>query len=191
MLSFWLMQKSWARKFLRLIIWSKPSKKRVAQRKGCSSLETLVASRQSAARAGPFDKSKKRLREGDNIATTTRSPGTMPSPPLSRYSPIKIDSLSTNVLNQPFPMLSLSLRPRPWGYPYRCLGVTYNFVGVWRSSNSFHTRANPARPQRWLASRQHRDDLPRACPGPPGCWSSGPPSQEYFSARAWVGRGFR
>jgi len=52
-------------------------KERAAQRRGRPSMEALAVGQPLAARTGPFGKSKKKAREGGNIAMTTCSPGTM------------------------------------------------------------------------------------------------------------------
>jgi len=62
-------------------------KQRVTERKGCRSIEVMPAQKGSSSRpekdlVGPSQKSKKRPREGGNIATTTRLPGSLSTPPL-------------------------------------------------------------------------------------------------------------
>ena len=55
-------------------------RKWAVERKGCQSIDALPTTKGSNARGdkgsvGPSHKSKKRVRDGGNIATTTRSPG--------------------------------------------------------------------------------------------------------------------
>jgi len=64
-------------------------RKRAAERKGRQSIEVMPAQEGPSPRpektaAGPSHKSKKRPRKSGNIATTTRSPGSMPTPPPPR-----------------------------------------------------------------------------------------------------------
>jgi len=61
-------------------------RQRAAERKGRRSIEVLPPTRADRGSAGPSQKSKskKRPREGGNIATTTRSPGSMLTPPPRR-----------------------------------------------------------------------------------------------------------
>ncbi|XP_068486984.1 uncharacterized protein [Phaseolus vulgaris] len=61
-------------------------RQKAAARKGRRSLEVMPPVHEVATReqAGPSQKSKKRPREGSNIATTVRSPGSMPTPPPPR-----------------------------------------------------------------------------------------------------------
>ena len=66
-------------------------RQKAAERKGRRSLEVMPpvneVAAQSRERAGPSQKSKKRPREGSNITTTVRSPGSMPTPPPPRSRP--------------------------------------------------------------------------------------------------------
>jgi len=63
-------------------------RQKAAERKGRRNLEVMPSADEVAVKsreqAGPSQKSKKRPREGSNIATTTRSPGSMPTPPPPR-----------------------------------------------------------------------------------------------------------
>jgi len=63
-------------------------RQKAIERKGRRSLEVMPPADEVAAKsrdqAGPSQKFKKRPREGSNIATTTRSPGSMPTPPPPR-----------------------------------------------------------------------------------------------------------
>ena len=61
-----------------------------AERKGRRSIEVLPSTRGST---DPSQKSKKRPRDGGNIATTTRSPGYLPTPP-PRWDAVEVDSPS-------------------------------------------------------------------------------------------------
>jgi len=60
-------------------------RQKAVERKGRRSLDVMPpnddVTAKSKDRAGPSQKSKKRPREGSNIATTTGSPGSMPTPP--------------------------------------------------------------------------------------------------------------
>jgi len=68
-------------------------RQKAAERKGRRSLEVMPPANEVAAKfkgpAGPSQKSKKRPREGGNIATTTRSLGSMPTPPPPRREAAK------------------------------------------------------------------------------------------------------
>jgi len=61
-------------------------RERAAARKGRQSIDVIPATASGAGRgeAGPSHKSKKRPRDGGNIATTHRSPGSLPTPPPRR-----------------------------------------------------------------------------------------------------------
>jgi len=67
-------------------------RQRVADRKGRRSIEVLPPTKGLVARADkgsvdPSQKSKKCPRDGGNVATTTRSPGSMPKPSPGRGGP--------------------------------------------------------------------------------------------------------
>ncbi len=61
-------------------------RERAAARKGRQSIDVIPSTAHGAGRgeAGPSHKSKKRPRDGGNIATTHRSPGSLPTPPPPR-----------------------------------------------------------------------------------------------------------
>ena len=61
-------------------------RERAAARKGRQSIDVIPSTAHGAGRgeAGPSHKSKKRPRDGGNIATTHRSPGSLPTPPPRR-----------------------------------------------------------------------------------------------------------
>jgi len=69
-------------------------RQKAAERKGRRSLEVMPPTddvmAKSKDRVGPSQKSKKRSREGSNIATTTRSPGSMPTPPPPRREVVEV-----------------------------------------------------------------------------------------------------
>jgi len=74
-------------------------RKRAADRKGRRSIDVLPANAPVAPGAerdptGPSHKSKKRARDGGNIATTFCSPGSLPTPPPSRREMVEAGSLS-------------------------------------------------------------------------------------------------
>ena len=73
-------------------------RKRAVDRKGSRSINVLLVNAPAAPGAerdstGPSRMSKKRTRDGGNIATTTRSPGFLPTPP-PRREMFEADSLS-------------------------------------------------------------------------------------------------
>jgi len=79
-------------------------RKRVAERKGRRRINALPTTKGSDARAhkglaGPSHKSKKKARDGGNIATTTRSPGFLPTPP-PRWDAVEVDSSSSKHVGQ-------------------------------------------------------------------------------------------
>jgi len=81
-------------------------RKRAADRKGRRSIDVLPANALPAPgaerdSAGPSRKSKKRSRDGGNIATTTRSPDSLPMPP-PRHEMIEASSLSPRHTEQAF-----------------------------------------------------------------------------------------
>jgi len=69
-------------------------RQKAAARKGRRSLEVMPPANEVAAKSreqvGPSQKSKKRPREGSNIATTVRSPGSMPTPPPPRREVVEV-----------------------------------------------------------------------------------------------------
>ena len=73
-------------------------RQKAAERRGRRSLEVMPPVSEVAAptreRAGPSQKSKKRPREGSNVATTVRSPGSMPIPPPPRREATEVAQLS-------------------------------------------------------------------------------------------------
>ena len=80
-------------------------RKRAADRKGRRSIDVLPANAPAAPAAerdpaGPSRKSKKRARDGGNIATTYRSPGSLPTPPPSRRELVEVGSLSPRHVEQ-------------------------------------------------------------------------------------------
>ena len=79
--------------------------KRAADRKGRRSIDVLPANAPAAPgaerdSAGPSHKSKKRARDGGNIATTYRSPDSLPTPPPSRRVMVEVGSLSPRHVEQ-------------------------------------------------------------------------------------------
>jgi len=59
-------------------------RQRAAKRKGRRNIEVLPLARTDKGSTSPSQKSKKCPRDGGNTAATTRSPGSMPTPPPRR-----------------------------------------------------------------------------------------------------------
>jgi len=100
---------------------------KAAERKGRRSLEVMSPADEVAAKSkgsvGPSQKSKKRLREGSNVATTTRSPGSMPTPPPPRRGATEVVSPSPR--SRPS---SSDVVVRPTPTPFELLGSSYQFT---------------------------------------------------------------
>jgi len=82
-------------------------RKRAADRKGRRSIDVLPATAPPDPGAekdsvGPSRKSKKRSRDGGNIATTTRSPDSLPMPPPRREMIEEASSLSPRRVEKEF-----------------------------------------------------------------------------------------
>ena len=80
-------------------------RKRATERKGRRSIDVLPANAPTAPvaereQADPSHKSKKMARDGGNIATTYRSPGSLPTPPPSRREIVEVGSLSPRHVEQ-------------------------------------------------------------------------------------------
>ena len=74
-------------------------RKRAVGRKGRRSIDVLPANAPAAPGAerdlaGPSHKSKKRARDGGNVATTYRSLGSLPTPPPSQREMVEVGFLS-------------------------------------------------------------------------------------------------
>jgi len=102
-------------------------RQKAAKRKGRRSLEVMPPADEVVAKsreqAGPSQKSKKRPREGSNIATTVRSPGSMPTPPPPRREMVEVVQPSP----RPRPGSS-DAGGRPGPSPFDLLGRGHQFT---------------------------------------------------------------
>jgi len=108
-------------------------RKRAAERKGRHNIDALDTTKGSGARAdkgltGPSSKSKKRSREGGNIATTTRSPGSLLTPPPHRDM-VEVDSLSPKRATKAVDPPETEGTMEASMLPLALLGVTYSSLG--------------------------------------------------------------
>jgi len=107
--------------------------KRDAERKGRPSINALDTVRSPGARsgkgsAGPSSKSNKQSREGGNIATTTRSLGSLPPPPPRREA-IEVDSLSPKQAEKAIAPQEAGRSTTVSMSPLAILGVTCSSLG--------------------------------------------------------------
>jgi len=105
-------------------------RQRAAEGKGRRSINVLQTAKGSNAQADkgstdPSHKSKKRSRDGGNIATTIGSPGSLPTPPPCQEA-FEVDSPSPIHAEQAAPPPEADLVMEVSMSPLALLGVTFN-----------------------------------------------------------------
>ena len=125
-------------------------RQRAADRKGRRSIDVLPVTAPGAGKdlAGPSHKSKKRPRDDGNIATTLRSPGSLPTPP-PRREIAEVVPLSLQRVEQAFEPQAGGHRPSS-----SALDLLGGIIGscaefAWPSPRGLGSRSDQSPPWTW------------------------------------------